>query len=320
MGLISTADCLNVAPMTGGISCDVFRVDLPTGPICMKRPLPKLKARKDWYAPVERSEYEVAWIEEVAKILPGAVPQILGEDRDTGLFAMDYLPPEIYPVWKHQLRDGVIDTRVAEQLGDMIGQIHSATADRQDLAERFAEAARFFHALRIDAYFLDTGREHPDCQDRIEALANRTEATHLTLVHGDFSPKNILAGPDGPVLLDAETGHNGDPAFDLAFCLNHLLLKCIWRPIWTDQYLACFSSLSGAYLARVNWEPVEDIEARIASLLPVMLLARIDGKSPVEYITKDVERDFVRGFAKPLIHAPPATLSEVSVLWQRARA
>ncbi|MFN3231114.1 MAG: phosphotransferase family protein [Alphaproteobacteria bacterium] len=316
MGLIANGDRPVIEPLAGGVSCDVFRVDLPTGPVCMKRALAKLKVEKDWFAPVERNAFEVAWMEAASAIVPAAVPEVVGHDPDAGLFAMTYLPPETHPVWKHLLRDGRIDPEIAGQLGDVMGQIHAATAGRSDIAERFADAAPLFHALRIEPYFLATGLEHPDCRDRVEALADRTETTRLTLVHGDFSPKNILAGPEGPVLLDAETGHYGDPAFDLAFCLNHLLLKCIWRPHWTDRYLNCFSAMKDAYLRRVDWERPAVIEGRIASLLPVLLLARIDGKSPVEYITNDAEKDNVRMIAKPLILSPPRTLADLAAHWR----
>ncbi len=110
--------------------------------------------------------------------------------------------------------------------------------------------------------------------------------TKHALVHGDVSPKNILNGPRGPVLLDPECAFYGDPAFDLAFCLNHLLLKCLWTPAARHGFMACFTSLKDSYLSLVDWEPMTDIEARTARLLPGLFLARVDGKSPVEYITR----------------------------------
>jgi hypothetical protein len=131
------------------------------------------------------------------------------------------------------------------------------------------------------------------------------------------SPKNILAGPRGPVFLDAECAWYGDPAFDLAFCLNHLLLKCAWRPQWTAQYLACFDAMSAAYLGAVTWEPAADIEARTAHLLPGLFLGRVDGKSPVEYITAEREREQVRRTARRLLLAPVQTLADVRSAWQR---
>jgi hypothetical protein len=150
----------------------------------------------------------------------------------------------------------------------------------------------------------------------LKALAERTAKTKLALVHGDVSPKNILVGPQGPIFLDAECAWYGDPAFDLAFCLNHMLLKCVWVPGFSGKYLSCFDSLSSRYVKSVTWERPEALEQRVATLLPGLLLARIDGKSPVEYITAQADRNRVRAAATGLLKNPPATLSEVRAAWQ----
>ena len=141
--------------------------------------------------------------------------------------------------------------------------------------------------------------------------------TKLALVHGDVSPKNILVGPQGPVFLDAECAWYGDPAFDLAFCLNHLLLKCAWRPAFTAQYLHCFDALERTYLAAVKWEPAAAIESRASSLLAALLLARIDGKSPVEYLGDESERGRVRRFARRLLLEPVDGLAEIRARWEQ---
>jgi aminoglycoside phosphotransferase (APT) family kinase protein len=141
------------------------------------------------------------------------------------------------------------------------------------------------------------------------------------LVHGDFSPKNLLAGPLGPVILDAECAWYGDPAFDLAFVLNHLLLKGAWRPQWRERYANAFVALLDAYLAHVTWEPAAAVAARTAALLPGLMLARIDGKSPVEYLTTDGAKNEVRAFARALLIAPVAQPAPIAERWvvQRSR-
>ena len=122
-------------------------------------------------------------------------------------------------------------------------------------------------------------------------------------------------GPEGPVFLDAECAWYGDPAFDLTFCLNHLLLKCLWVPPATDAFLACFEALVGAYLVGVDWEDPREFEARAARLLPGLLLARVDGKSPVEYLTDEGDMEKVRQVAGRLLNRPVARLDEVASLW-----
>ncbi len=115
--------------------------------------------------------------------------------------------------------------------------------------------------------------------------------TTIALVHGDVSPKNILAGPGGPVFLDAECAWYGDPAFDLAFVLNHMLLKCMWRPQWTSRYLECFERCTGVSRSGVDWETRHELKRGPHNCLPGLLLGRVDGKSPAEYITDEADKE-----------------------------
>jgi aminoglycoside phosphotransferase (APT) family kinase protein len=165
---------------------------------------------------------------------------------------------------------------------------------------------------------LATAARHPSLSGRLLQLAVRTAGNHRAQVHGDVSPKNILVGPAGPVLLDAECAWYGDPAFDLAFCLNHLLLKCLVRPEAKQALLESFDILGREYLLHVDWEPIESLEARAAELLPALMLARVDGKSPVEYLTDSGQKALVRGAAGALIEQPVGQLEAVAHAWRRA--
>ncbi len=222
-------------------------------------------------------------------ILPAAVPRVLGEDRTLGLFAMPYLPPERYPVWKTLLRDGKAKHDIAEQVGAAWRAFMRRPPATKTVAARFANDATFY-AIRLEPYLIATGRAHADLAVTLGDLVRQTAANKIALVHGDVSPKNILVGPEGPVFLDAECAWYGDPAFDAAFCLNHLLLKCLWRPEGATRYLDMVDRLVASYLAGARWESRAGLEARVARLLPALMLARIDGKSPVEYITDEAAR------------------------------
>jgi len=319
MGLVAADQPLSLCPLDGGVSSDIYRADLPGRTLCVKRALARLKVAADWQAPVERNRWEVEWMRVAGAIVPSAVPAILGEDRAAGCFAMAYLDPASHPVWKSLLRDGRIDLATAAQVGDVLGWIHAATADRPDIAARFA-TDDIFYAIRLEPYLVATGRAHPGLAARFAALVAGTRSTRRVLVHGDFSPKNLLVGPAGPVILDAECAWYGDPAFDLAFVLNHLLLKGAWRPQWRDRYVAAFNALVSAYFEHVRWEPVAVLDARTAALLPALMLARIDGKSPVEYLTGEAEREAVRAFARPLLERPVARLTDLAARWAAAGA
>jgi aminoglycoside phosphotransferase (APT) family kinase protein len=316
MGLLHPGDAPPITALTGGVSSDIVRVDLPGGPACIKRALPKLKVQADWQAPVERNRYEIEWMRTAGRIVPQAVPRILGEDAQSGMFAMEFLDPARHPVWKAQLRDGDISTATAAEVGRRVAAIHAATAGNLAVAAAFPTDHIFF-PIRLEPYLCATAKKHPDCAQRLDSLVRVTGATKKALVHGDVSPKNILVGPNGPVFLDAECAWYGDPAFDLAFCLNHLLLKCVWRPQWQARYLACFDALAETYLAGVTWEARADIEARTAHLLPGLFLGRVDGKSPVEYITDEAGRERVRRVARALLLDPVSRLADVRAAWQR---
>jgi len=303
------------APLAGGVSSDIWRIELDGGPICVKRALPRLRVAQRWEAPVERNVYERRWMQTACAIVPGIAPRVLGHD-DAGMFAMEYLDPARYPVWKAELRAGRAEPQFARQVGAQLLRVHAATADDAGVAAQFATDASFY-ALRLEPYLLATAARHPDLAAALEALAARTAATRRVLVHGDVSPKNILVGPQGPVLLDAECAWYGDPAFDLAFCLNHLLLKCLWTPTAARGFLACFDALANGYLEGVQWEPRAALEERAAALLPGLFLARVDGKSPVEYLTEASDRARVRRVARALLERAPTDLGEVRNAWAR---
>lgn len=302
-------------PLTGGVSSDIWRVDLPGRSLCVKRALSKLKVSADWEAPVSRNAYEWAWIQFAAQHCPDNVPRPLAHDQQAGVFAMSFLPPNEHPVWKQQLMAGEVAIETARAVGQLLGRLHAASADSSALAEAF-DAGDNFHALRLDPYLVATAARHPALASRLQHLAQRTASIRTALVHGDVSPKNILVGPRGPVLLDAECAWYGDPAFDLAFCLNHLLLKCLVRPEQRGALIASFKALTEAYFDEADWELRSSLEARAAELLPALLLARVDGKSPVEYLTEDRQHAQVRAVAIPLLQAPVERLCLVAEAWQ----
>ena len=306
---------LTGVPLTGGVSSDIWRIDTPQGPVCAKRALDKLRVAADWRAPIARNRYEARWMQVAAASVPGCAPGVLGQHPGLGVLVMSYLPPALYPLWKEQLRAGQADAATAQAVGRMLAAIHAHSAAHLELAAQFDTDAIFFD-IRLEPYLLATAARHPDLAAALQALVDQTRSHKHALVHGDVSPKNILVGPLGPVLIDAECAWWGDPAFDLAFCLNHLLLKCLWVPGAAQAFLASFAALADSYLAGVTWEPRAAVERRAAALLPGLLLARVDGKSPVEYITEEAQRERVRRVARPLLLQPVARLADIAADWR----
>ncbi len=322
MQLLRPGEDFRAQTLAGGVSSDIMLIELPgrapgSSPgntFCFKRALAKLKVAADWRAPVERNHAEVEWLRVAGALVPRCVPRILAEDAQSGAFAMEYLDPAQHPVWKNELRDGNIQAETAAAVARCIVTIHAGTAQRDDLAQGFAND-HIFHPIRLEPYLLATALQHADCAARLHELAAITARNKLALVHGDLSPKNILLAAHGPILLDAECAWYGDPAFDLAFCLNHMLLKCLWRPQWRAQYLDCYAALASTYLAGVSWEPAAAIEARVAHLLPGLFLGRVDGKSPAEYLTDEHDKQRVRRVARRFLLQPADRLMAIRDAW-----
>ena len=312
---LAGAERLRGVPLTGGVSSDIWRIDTRAGPVCAKRALPKLRVAADWHAPIERNQYEARWMRVADAAAAGSAPRVLGQHPALGVLVMSYLPPAGHRLWKDQLRQGQADVETAKAVGRTLARIHAYSAAQAGLAAQF-DTDRIFFDIRLEPYLVATAAKHPDLTPVLQALVARTQACKHALVHGDVSPKNILVGAHGPVLLDAECAWWGDPAFDLAFCLNHLLLKCLWHPPAQAGFLACFATLAATYLEAVDWEPPAALEERAATLLPGLLLARVDGKSPVEYLQLDTQRDVVRRAARRLLLQPVARLADVSADWR----
>jgi aminoglycoside phosphotransferase (APT) family kinase protein len=316
MKLVPAGEAPSATRLTGGVSSDIWKVEAAGRAFCVKRAMAKLAVKDDWFAPVERNRYERLWYATAGERVPGSAPQVLAHDDAAMLFAMEFLDPAEHRLWKGELLAGRVDVDFARRVGERLAAIHAATAGDAAIATAFPTGP-FFEDLRLDPYLRATGRRHPEIADRLNALADRTAVTKRALVHGDVSPKNILMGPKGPVFLDAECAWYGDPAFDVAFCLNHLLLKCLHRPDATGQFLAAFDALADAWLGGATWEERGGLEARAASLLPGLFLARVDGKSPVEYVTAEAERERVRRVAVPLIQKAPARLADIRNAWEK---
>lgn len=316
-GLLQLGVEPELTALSGGVSSDIWRVDLEGDRYCVKRALSKLKVAADWHAPIERSRYEAAWMTVAGRLVPDAVPPLVYDDEIGHALVMRFMDPEHYRGWKELLLDGRGDTKMAIDVADRLVRIHAGTAGDPAVQAKFS-TDRIFHAIRLEPYLLATAERHNDVARILKSLADTTAATKKALVHGDVSPKNILIGPVGPVFLDAECAWYGDPAFDLAFCLNHLLLKAACFKQWRRSYLADYEAMVSTYLKGVNWEPAEELETRTARLLPALTLGRVDGRSPVEYLKDNTLKDSIRRIAKVLLAARIDGLMSIHGTWREA--
>lgn len=347
-GLIQSDDPVVVTPLGGGVSNIVLKAETATEAYVFKQALPRLKVEEEWLADASRLWLEVACLEVLDEMLPkGSVPRVVLTDREAELFAMTCAPDDMHP-WKEELLEGRVRPEVAEAVGVLLRQmqIKSGTVWKERCRSEFDDTGPFVQ-LRIDPYLRFTASRHPDVAPGLERQANALLTRRTVLVHGDFSPKNILVNSKGEVmLLDCEVAHWGDAAFDPAFCLNHLCLKALYHALRHsppprstashDEGASELEPFIGAI--RLFWrgytgsgltdssetnqapwgdeESSESFESRVIQQLGCLMLARVDGKSPVEYITHSSSKQKVRTLAKGILR--DHTLSDVMVRLQAA--
>ena len=316
-GLLESGERATLSALAGGVSSDVFRVEAEDGRVwAVKRSIPRLRVAAEWLAPVARAAGEVRWLELVRGLDPRLAPEVVCEVSEASIFAMRFLDPADHPVWKEAMAAGHVDPAFAGAVGRDLARIHAATAGRAEVVAAFPPDDCFF-ALRISPFLLFTAGRHPDVAPRLKTLAADLGARRIALVHGDVSPKNILMGPEGPVFLDAECVTYGDPAFDLAFCLSHLLLKTIWLAPCRAAVMESFERLRDAYVAAVAWEDPRGLDRRAAALVGALLLARVDGKSPAPYLVDEAEKALVRRQAKALLGESNLDLDCLTAVWRK---
>jgi aminoglycoside phosphotransferase (APT) family kinase protein len=280
-GVIRSED-VTAAPLTGGVSSEILRIENGGSPFVVKRALPQLKVEAEWLADVSRNLSEGHFLKWCGREIPGSVPAVL--HKGEGYFCMEWLGSG-FRNWKEMLLAKESPPSVAEQAGRLMGRIHRLSHGRENLRERF-NRIDLFEQLRVSPYLLATGAAHSDLRHHFEAAAATVRANRECLIHGDFSPKNILVSNDRFVLLDAEVAVFGDPAFDLAFLLNHLFLKALFHAPDSDLERKHYRAAVDCYFAerQMAAADAEELNQRAALLLPLLMLARVDGLSPVEYL------------------------------------
>jgi aminoglycoside phosphotransferase (APT) family kinase protein len=308
-GLLRTRTA-SVTPLAGGVSCDIWRVGEDGRQFAVKRALPKLRVQAEWFADTSRNRHEQDYLKYVGKFLPEAVPSILFSGDD--FFAMEFLGKE-FRNWKTLLLAGDSEPGTAAGAVKTLGQIHRKSWSDSEAASIFA-TDRHFHDLRIAPYLLASAEKHPEIAGLIHAEAERLASTKLALVHGDYSPKNLMVAPGRLVVLDCEVAWFGDPAFDLCFLIKHLLLKSLHLREKAETFLDLIWMIS-AYREEIGDVLFQTVSRNSPALLLCLLLARVDGKSPVEYLTDPVKKNFVRGFVLQHLVTLPGTLPELVQIW-----
>jgi len=293
-----------------GVSNVVLRVTTSTGSeFVLKQSSEQLRTEVLWKSRLDRIYRECDVMRTVVEFLPAAaVPQILFEDRENYLFAMQAVAAD-HIIWKADLLNGNIDPAIAASAGDILSAIHFHTADDNTCQTRYADREVFVQ-LRVDPFYRYIARAHPQLQPAIEELITEMWQTTLCVVHADFSPKNILISELGVTLVDYETAHYGDPAFDIGFFLSHLLLKSVLHAERADELLQLCTTFWEHYIAGLGelrshpkWNSMA-LERRSVQHLAACMLSRIEGTSTVDYLTKPDQQQQVLTYCYALFNEP----------------
>lgn len=312
MGLVHDGATVAAAELAGGVSNVVLAVHADGLDAVVKQSLPRLRVAEEWLAKRERVLTEAAALELAAALTPSEVPRVLAVDAERCAIVIDRAPADWRP-WKDALLAGETDAGVAARLGSVLATWHRETAEDAEIAGRFADHEAF-DQLRVDPYHRAVMQRWPRLARPVGAYVEQLAGARVCLVHGDFSPKNVLVGDDGLWVIDFEVAHVGDPVFDLAFMLNHLLLKTVHRPDAAVAYRACGAAFLDAYGSRASRALAFD-PAYLWGQVGCLLVARVDGKSPAEYLT-DAERLVARSAGTRLLLDPPRSLDEA---WETLR-
>jgi 5-methylthioribose kinase len=307
------ADGIEVRELGGGVSNVVLAARQGHCRVVVKQALPRLRVADAWFAKRERAINEAAALRLVGAISPSSVPSVLDVDVDACALTIAEAP-EGWVNWKQLLLDGSVDPRVAARLGTLLAAWHTATAHDPDVADAFGDLEAF-EQLRIEAYHRTIMDRQPEISSPVETYVRELLANRTCLVHGDYSPKNVLVG-SGLWVIDFEVAHHGNPVFDVAFMLNHLLLKRLHCAHAGGELDLCVENFWSSYARESIVSPSL---AETLGQLGCLMVARVDGKSPAEYLTES-ERRAARRIGTRLLLDPPDEIGDALMLVERERA
>jgi 5-methylthioribose kinase len=279
-----------VETLTGGVSCIVLAVSNSQVDLVVKQALPELKTQAKWVADQRRAIVEARAMQVYHSVTADSVPELIDCDSEEFTLTMSRLARSCTN-WKIDMLEGRIHPEMGGKLGLILAKWHNAAANSSEIKEEFMEGA-LFEQLRVAPFYRTVAAVNPQLTSVINALIAEITEVKATLVHGDFSPKNIMATTENrPIVLDFEVAHTGNPVFDLAFLLAHLLCKVIRTEDNSEKelLLATASQFLNTYEANTQLPVAKSLPGHIA----LIALARVEGISPVNYLDQPAQQHLI---------------------------
>ena len=278
LSLVPDAKNITATTLSGGVSCDTIKVNWHNGSGVIKRALAQLRVPGTWEADVDRILAEGDAITMYHQLTPEFVPKLLGRNDDE-LAIMLELAPEDMSEWRLQMLEGIVNPTIGSELGKVLGIWHNKTTGVQ-LPPRIENGKKRLYDLRAGAFYGGMAKVWPEHEPLISSCARELMESMECAVHGDFSPKNILAGPSGTWVLDFEVTHKGAPVFDLAFMCAHLIIKSIHLEDQRDLLLETIANFLSAYK-----EQRGEIPGNLGNHVGIITAVRVVGISQVKYLS-----------------------------------
>jgi 5-methylthioribose kinase len=298
-GLAADESKIFIDPLPGGVSCSVLKITTDQGRFVLKQALTKLMVQQEWLSDIERTNVEKQALKFLPSIIPNTTPGLVYEDEGNFLFLME-CAPDTCKTWKQLLMNGECNLVVAEKIGAILGDLHQRSHNNAE-AKRLFKEKKYFIQLRIDAFFGFLKHTHPDMASAIDDHIHQCLSLETSLVTGDYSPKNILVNGLQVIPIDFEVTHYGDSSFDLGFLSTHIILKSIRFPDRATDYYQVLRNVLEGYFSRVHFADRALMEKRAVQQLGFIMLARVDGKSPAEYITTDSDKKIIRKTSRAIL-------------------
>jgi aminoglycoside phosphotransferase (APT) family kinase protein len=325
-GHLAPGESATAGELSGGVSNMVVHIARSGGDdLVLKQVREQLNVAEPWYCSVDRIWREVEVLRHCASLLCDIrtdvafhvkVPRLVFEDRENYLYAMTAAPAD-HVVWKHELLSGKARQHVASACGTLLGTLHARSWHDRSLAKQLDDR-QFFFDLRLDPYYRQIAGVHKELSTDIERLIDSVCSERRCLVHGDFSPKNLLVNEDRLMLIDFEVGHYGDPAFDIGFFLSHLTLKACYHAPRDAPFFDLIDSFWSGYYDEmtlvVSSDELQAIIARSIQNFAGCTLARLDGRSKIHYLCEPVRRGWVRELCRTVFKNQPKQWSDVREL------
>ena len=297
----------------GGVSCISALIEKSGKTMLVKQGCPKLQVKEEWLADPARMGIEAKATEYYNRYVPKSVPAVLFYDPENHVMLRDAAPGDCV-MWKTDLLNGIFDFEVAKKTMEALAIVHNKCYKDPEVAKDFANDS-IFYQLRISPYIEFVLGKYPNLNEYGNVLIKRLKERKLTLVHADYSPKNILVLRNREIcILDFEISHYGDPAFDIAFFTNHIVLKSAHLRQWSAAVLNMLLYMTDTYFNMMDYDDPKKVEEDCIKILAMMMIARIDGKSPVEYIVCEKTKQLVRDMAMRMLNSQLKTYQETAEL------